>query len=193
MIPGISMKPFLIIFLLSLASIAFAQDDAGEDTMPPYKIPKAGAFIDSLQPKDSVKDFFLSSSNGFPDVLEDTAKIFHDSAFNKFNVLFLRKQLLDNRVREWMATDGVWGATIVSQGEILEYSRKGSAGWEKFHKKYGKGFFVYSYPVFSVNGKKAVLAKSYHTNGKGNYGHIYLYENVKGKWKIAKTYSSWNG
>ncbi|HXB12920.1 MAG TPA: hypothetical protein VNZ45_13115 [Bacteroidia bacterium] len=187
------MRSFLILFLLALASASNAQIDAGDDAMPPYKMPKAGAFVDSLQPKDSIKAFYLSSSNGFPDVLEDTAKIFHDSAFNKHDVLFLRKQLLDSRTREWMASDNVWGATIVPQGEILEYSRKGSAGWDKFHKKYGKGFFVYSYPVFSVNGMKAVLAKSYHTNGKGNYGSIYLYENLKGKWKVVKTYSTWNG
>ncbi len=75
------MRSLLIFLLLFLASESNAQIDAGDDAMPPYKIPAAGAFIDSLQPKDSVKAFFLSSSNGFPDVLEDTAKIFNDQRF----------------------------------------------------------------------------------------------------------------
>ncbi len=87
------MKLFFILFLLALASTTYAQIEAGEDAMPPYKIPAAGAFVDSLQPKDSVKAFFLSSSNGFPDVLEDTAKIFHDSAFNKHDVLFFKEAI----------------------------------------------------------------------------------------------------
>ena len=188
-------KSFSILFLfVMLASCSFAQkgEDVPSDAEPPFKIPKAGAFIDSLKPKDSVKRFNLSSANGFADICEDTPKIFHDTVFNKHDIVFLKKQIMDNRTREWMPADSVWGATIITKAEIQSFSVKGPiVGWDKFHKKYGKGYYLYSFPIFSVDGTKAVMLKGFHDSGDNNPCSIDLYEKIKGKWKAVKAYSSW--
>lgn len=183
------MKSFsILLFLVSSAICSFAQMDAGSS----YKIPNAGTFINSLQPKDSVKKFNLSSASGFADMCEDTPKIFHDTVFNKHDIVFLKKQLMENRTREWAASDSLWGATIISKTEIQGFSVKGPVvGWDKFHKKYGKGYYLYSFPIFSVDGTKAVMMKGFHDSGDDNPCSIVLYEKIKDKWKAVKTYSSW--
>jgi hypothetical protein len=150
------------------------------------------SFMDTLQVKDTMKVNNLSSSNGLADVFEDTIRLFHDTLFTAEDKRFIRKQLIVFRTREWTDSDRIAGVSIIPQGVINSYAINGEVGWKKFIKKYGKGYKVVSFPLFTANMSAAVVAITYHI-GRYTEGSLHLYKKVKGIWKDAKVYSVWKG
>jgi hypothetical protein len=174
---------FPLLFICSLSS-AQSSEPVSRNTLI--------AFMDTVQAGDSMKVNNLSSANGLNDVLEDTTRVFRDTLFNADDKRFFRKQLAYYRSKEWVDSDKIAGARIIPQAIINSYAINGESGWKKFHSKYGDGYKVVSFPLFTTDMNCAVVAICYHIK-RYSKGSLHLYKKVKGKWMDVKVYSTWMG
>jgi len=178
--------PVLLFFLIPMA--VFSQGT------PPVPHENVITFMDSLEANDSMQVMNLSSFNGLTDLFEDTARVFHDSAtFSLADKQFMRKQLAYYRTRQWTDSDHLWRLTIIPQATIDAYAINGESGWKRFRRKYGEGYKVISFPIFTTDMNTAVIGRSYHIK-RFTRGSVRLYKkDAKGRWMFIKTYSTWKG
>lgn len=159
--------------------------------------------INSINRKDFSKIFYLKNTIDYSRIVSDTTFIFADTT-NKKNDLFyktdslfslddiksFREQLQKKIAQEW--TDGkIYNAILIKENNFKRIfnKRNNDKSWNIFYKKYGKGFYVYSYPIFSKNLKKAIISIEYHCGGLCGSGGVYLFEFKDNNWLLLKTYS----
>lgn len=63
--------------------------------------------------------------------------------------------------------------------------------WDRFHKKYGKGFYRISKPIFSKDKSVVIITQGFHCGGLCGSGGTYVYKKVDGKWEMVEMYSLW--
>ena len=63
--------------------------------------------------------------------------------------------------------------------------------WDKFHKKYGKGFYRISRPIFSKDKSVIIISEGFYCGGLCGSGGIYIYKKINGKWEMEEMYSLW--
>ena len=159
--------------------------------------------INSINKNDSTKSFYLKYTIDFTRIISDTILIFSDTANKKIDIFYktdslfsfddiksFRKQLQEELLKEW--TEGnINNAILINENNYKKIfnKRNNEKAWKLFHKKYGKGFFVYSYPIFSKNLKKAIISIEYHCGGLCGSGGVYLFEFKDNNWVLLKTYS----
>lgn len=135
------------------------------DVSPPgiFSIPEKGTFMRELE--------YLSAALEEPDTM------------------FLKSQL---RARKEFSFDGHTRPDfkIINLKEVKEACDT-TDFWNCFHKNVGEGYYSIGMPVFSKDGRRAFLRLSFHCGYYCASGQDYVFENVRGRWKIKQQLGSW--
>lgn len=146
-------------------------------------------FINSLHSEDSLKIFFLSSSNHFRQIEEDLKIVFADTIFTKQDIDFFKTQINTCRNFKW-TSNKVEGARIVSNRK-LHRLYKNYKNWDRFHEECGKSILGYSVPIFTCDRSKLVFYRSTYCGALCGGGQISVFEKINGKWTYLKDYGYW--
>lgn len=61
-------------------------------------------------------------------------------------------------------------------------------GWHDFRKKFGQGYYIFSYPIVSKDLKHILFYISYNCGERCGYGSLALYEQTTNGWRMVKKY-----
>ncbi|MBO9202194.1 MULTISPECIES: hypothetical protein [Niastella] len=64
--------------------------------------------------------------------------------------------------------------------------------WEEYHKKFGPGYFLLSYPLFNKSGNICVFYAESSLGWLGGDGGYSIYIKEKGVWKFFQTRGQWS-
>jgi hypothetical protein len=84
-----------------------------------------------------------------------------------------------------------YGFTIVDLDKFRDTHAPNSAFWERFHEKYGSGFYTVSKPIFNCNRTRAFIRVGHLCGSECGGGSEMILEKVNGLWEIKEKISSW--
>lgn len=177
---------FLFVFVALVGLSSFAQSRA---SLLKTVVLNANA-SDTFLLRDSVLCYF----SGDPD---SDSIFFGDMVRGKFitndDVAFMEQQLGKNNHSVW-TKDSIAGA-IVLQSSVLPSSalsaKKATKAWKGYFEKHKNGFYEVGKPLFSRDGKTAIVYTAFQCGAKCGNGGATLFQWKNDKWIAAKNIYSW--
>ena len=93
--------------------------------------------------------------------------------------------------------DSLWknitlpGARMVPKQTILEIFNNKNKGWSYFHDGIGKGFYMFTFPIFFRNNNYCAFYYGYSCGNLCGDGAFIIYKKVNGKWRAAFKLYEW--
>jgi|GEM_PF-5735728 len=76
---------------------------------------------------------------------------------------------------------------IILHEELEKLVQNRDNFWNEYENKYGKtGFYDISFPLFSADGTKMLVAIEHYGFGSSSSGCVYIFKKVNGRWIIRK-------
>lgn len=168
----------------------YAQKETTQDniTTPDSAYFKQTAdFIKAFAPQEkSMLSDKPDNAEGF-DCLDDLKK---DPFFTKAELAYITQQSKQPPIEKWTA-ELIPNTNFVSADTINQIFKDRQKGWDYFYKKFGRGFYSYSAPIFFRNNTYCVFYTSHHCGWLCGGGRLNLYKKEGNKWKIVKSYCNW--
>ncbi|TND09620.1 MAG: hypothetical protein FD123_977 [Bacteroidetes bacterium] len=172
---------FLLVFLCSLHAQA----------------PDPHSFVTEVMrfEKDSVKPFLLRDSavsHFYPDWESDSTMLAGLKNELGADADYMLKQRMEFKPQVWDASK-IKGATSLGEAYYKKTfsGKKQVKNWEKYYAVHKAGYYEISTPVFSRDGKTAILYMAYHCGTTCGHGGASLYRFENGKWKEVRSLFAW--
>lgn len=118
-------------------------------------------------------DKFLSEETIGKYFSKDDIKAFKEQALKYKNVVYDENKITAKK--------------IISHIELDKLIQNRDAFWEEYESRYGKtGFYDISFPLFSADGTKMLVAIEHCRFGSSSSGYVYIFKKVNGRWIIRK-------
>ncbi|MDV6168992.1 hypothetical protein R1T16_11185 [Flavobacterium sp. DG1-102-2] len=76
---------------------------------------------------------------------------------------------------------------IISHNELDKLIQNRNAFWKEYESRYGKtGFYDISFPLFSADGTKMLVAIEHCRFGSSSSGYVCIFNKVNGRWVVGK-------
>ncbi len=194
------MKNILFLFSLVLTCLSCTKGAEKTHTQPfeeeTYEMLKTLLVTPAEEP---VVEFVLSDKltmEPFQAITDYPIKL--EKAFAEEDVAYIRKQINDTTSFNINHAKSFGHVTIVEEDTIMKIhneavkARNFKLFWEKYRKKYGdKALLSVSKPIFSKDGKTAVILFGYSRGPLSGHGNIYKLEKTPTGWKIIKSLAGW--
>lgn len=93
--------------------------------------------------------------------------------------------------------DSLWknitlpNARLVPKQTILDIFTNKAKGWSYFHDGIGKGFYMFTFPIFFRNNNYCAFYYGYSCGNVCGDGAFVIYKKVNGKWTVAFKLYDW--
>lgn len=145
---------------------------------------------DTFLLRDSVLCYF----SGDPD---SDSIFFGDMVRGKFitndDVAFMKQQLAKNDHAVW-TKDSIAGAVVLPSSALPSSAlsaKKATKAWKAYFEKHKSGFYEVGKPLFSRDGKTAIVYTAFQCGVKCGNGGATLFQYKNGNWVAVKNIYSW--
>jgi len=157
----------------------------------PEYMHKAVAFIKQVKGRELADSTFILADSA---VSVNSDKCLQYALADKKSYSPTEEKLIESRAAfwqyQWKKTDFP-AVNFVKQDTLITIFKTHSKGWEYFHKHVGRGFNIFSLPVFIRNDAYCLLYSANACGGKCGRGNLILYKKQKDTWIPVKVYCSW--
>jgi hypothetical protein len=150
---------------------------------------KSSNAADTFLLRDSILQHFYSDWESDSILI---AGLKSESYLTPADIDFMLQQARSNKKQTW-TKDSIAGAVVLpSKGLPTSFNAKKAAKqWTKYFSKHKGGYYEVSKPVFSKDGKTAIVYVGFRCGSKCGNGGAALYRWENGQWKLEKNLFSW--
>lgn len=159
--------------------------------------PDPAAFVSAIlsSDKDSTKAFLLRDSaltHFYPDWESDSTLLAGLKNELGADADYMLKQRMEFRPATWDVSK-MKGAVLLNETYLKKTfsGKKAVKNWEKYYAEHKAGYYEISTPVFSRDGKTAVVYMAYLCGVTCGHGGASLYRYENGKWNEVRSLFSW--
>ncbi|MGL4596132.1 MAG: hypothetical protein ACRCYO_01310 [Bacteroidia bacterium] len=179
------MKKTLFLFLLTLSLTATAQD---RRTLLQAAV-KLSTAPDTFLLRDSVLQHFYSDWESDSILI---AGLKSESYITPADIDFMLQQARASKIQTW-TKDSIAGSVVIASKGLPNSlkQKKAAKQWTKYFSKHKTGYYEVSKPIFSKDGKTAIVYVSFQCGVNCGNGGASVYRWKNDKWVLEKNLFSW--
>lgn len=173
----------LPLILCFISRIAFAQND-----------PRDQAFVRevmNLKEKVVYVDAYDRDMNDLRKDLKNNVIVPKVLVLTKAEHLNINKAIADMQKTTWK--EGLFNNSVMIRRDTLDviFRNPKHGGWDEFYKKYGRGYYQFSKPIFLRSHTFCIFYKGHSCGELCGSGGTSVYQLINGKWKNIAGLTYW--
>lgn len=117
------------------------------------------------------------------------ARCLMDTLFTDQERIYIRKQMVHPRFRQWTAD--LAGPVYLIEDSLIRRLFVGRDGWLAYRKRFKTGYYSFGYPVFLRNYTYCLFYADYKEDHLSGYGSLALYRLAGPHWVLVKVFEDW--
>lgn len=180
------MKKLLALIFISINAFSFAQSRTAL-----MKVALLNATApDTFLLRDSVFCYLSGDVDSDSMFLSDMVR---GKFITNDDVIFMKQQLAKNDHAVW-TKDSISGAVVLQSSTLPSSAlsaKKATKAWKAYFEKHRNGFYEAGKPLFSRDGKTAIVYTAFQCGANCGNGGATLFQYKNGNWVAVKNIYSW--